>query len=127
MSAEPIQDNFASSRYGALVIITQLLHAQIETLITSLQHNDMRVLAIYAKLADDMLTAIGRLTPVPEAADAQRQLEALLRQHRAFIVSPAPFTDNPVRNAALAEIQEMDAISVAAIDRLGRRLGIFSD
>lgn len=125
--SEPIHDNLAASRYGAFVLITHLMHRIIDNIIVSLQQNDMGALAVFAKLADDMVVVVEQLEPTPEAADAQRQIGALLKQHRAFIVSPAPFTDNPVRNAALAEIQEMDSIAVAALDRLGRRLGLMAD
>lgn len=127
MDDAPIQDNLSSARYGAFVLVTHLMHRIIDNIIISLQQHDMSALAVFAKLADDMIAVVEHLESTPEAADAQRQLVALLRQHRSFIVSPAPFTDNPVRNAALAEIQEMDSISVAALDRLGRRLGLFQE
>ena len=121
---EPLQDNLTSSTYGALVIMSHLMNRTIGYILTSLQQDDRSTLAVFAMLADTMVAVVEQIEPTPESADAHRQFSALLRQHRAFIVSPAAFSDNPARNEAVAEIQEMDAISIAALDRLARRLGI---
>jgi hypothetical protein len=126
MGTEPIQDNLSSARYGAFVIITHLLHAQIDRLSTQLEHGNASNIGLFIELADDMITAITQLVPTPEAADTQLQLLGLLSQHRAFIADPTPFA-LPARAEALAEISEMDAILGAAIDRLGRRLGLFRE